>query len=290
MTTSRNGPASAQEVSPGNTETPRHGLPLRVGAVFVGAAAIWLLIVYVNIVLLIDNDSLAVRLMNAALASILGVALVVVARRHLDRRRFDGLGLTTTRKAWIPFVVGVAAFALPSLVGLGIATLAGWVQLSLAVSASDLLASMAVLIVTVFLYEALPEELIFRGYLYRNLSEAAPPWLAALGQAVLFAVFGTALWVLTSGWGVLVERATIFLFMAIVLGFIRIVSASVWTCIGFHWAFQLTAQTLLGPNIEARGPVELFGIVPAFALGVAIVTLMLRRGHSNWTQPEPDSI
>lgn len=286
MRSSRNGPASA-DVSARNTEAPRAGLPLRVGVVFAGAAAIWLLIVYVNVVLLHNDDSLAVRLLNAALASTLGVTLVVVARRHLDHRRFDGLGLTITRKAWIPFAVGVAAFLLPSLAGLGIAILAGWIRLSLAVSPSDLLASVAMLVLTVFLYEALPEELIFRGYLYRNLSAAAPPWLAALGQAILFALFGTALWVLTSGWGVLVERGAIFLFMAIVLGIIRIVSGSVWTCIGFHWAFQLTAQTLLGPNIEARGPVELFGIVTAFVLGTMVVSLMLRR-RANWTRPEVD--
>lgn len=266
---------------------PRVPLPLRIGGVFVGAAAVWLLIVVVDLVLLDGRDSVAARLLNAGLVSLLGVSLVVVARRHLDRRRFPGLGLPVSRAAWKPCAAGVLAFVLPSLAGLSVAVLAGWVELSLAVPAPDLLASVTLLVLTVFLYEALPEELIFRGYLYRNLCTVAPPWLAGLGQAVLFAAFGTALWVFTSGWDVLVGRGAIFFSMAIVLGLLRIVGGSVWTCVGFHWAFQLTAQTLLGPTVDARGPVEVFGVLPAFVLGTVVVSLVLRR-RTNWTRPEAD--
>lgn len=270
-------------------QPPRAGLAIRIGVVYAGAAAIWLLILFVNTEALDGVDSAAVRLLNAATVGILGVSLVVASRRYLDRRRFGGLGLTLTHEAWRSFAVGAAAFVIPCAAGLGIAVVAGWVQISLPVAPAELLLSVAVLLVTVLMYEALPEELIFRGYFYRNLAGVVPPWMAALGQAVLFAVFGTALWVLTHGPEVLVERGTIFLLMGIVLGFIRIASASVWTCIGFHWAFQLTAQTLLGSRIDAHGPVELFGVVPAFALGVSLVAFMLRR-KANWTRSEPDAL
>ncbi len=45
------------------------------------------------------------------------------------------------------------------------------------------------LIVLVFLFEALPEELVFRGYMQGNLEQAIGHWGAVLAQAVLFSVW-----------------------------------------------------------------------------------------------------
>ncbi|AUH40317.1 hypothetical protein CXR04_08720 [Streptomyces sp. CMB-StM0423] len=44
----------------------------------------------------------------------------------------------------------------------------------------------AMLLVLVFLYEALPEELVFRGYLQRNLHTELPAGQAVVVQGVLF--------------------------------------------------------------------------------------------------------
>lgn len=265
----------------------RLGLIPRLALVFTGTSGIWLLIVYLNTTVFAGDTTTGVRLLNAALTCLLAVTLIVASRQQLDHRRLDGLGLALNRDAWTPFAAGLAAFTVPSFLGFTFATLTGQIQLTLLASGADLAASMALLVVTVFFYEALPEELIFRGYLYRNLATVVAPWLAALVQAALFALFGTSLWVLTHGWDVLTERGILFLCVGLVLGVIRVVSGSVWTCIGFHLGFQVTAQTLSEPNVITHGPIELFGIAPSFLLGTALVAVTLRRS-TNWTRSEPD--
>ena len=103
---------------------------------------------------------------------------------------------------------------------------------------------MPLLIVLVFLLEALPEELAFRGYLQTNLGKLLAPWLAVAVQAVLFGSWGVALWLITGG-GIDVAHASMLYVMGAILGAVRIMSGSVWIGIGVHVAFQTTAQLLL---------------------------------------------
>lgn len=265
----------------------RLALPARIAIVFAGATAIWFAVVIINDHVFGSSLTVGVRLFNAFFVGLLAVALVVAARRWLDRRPLAGLALPLSRAAWRPFLAGLVAFAVPSVAGVSIAVAAGWMTITPRAPTGELLGMLALVILTVLVYEAIPEELLFRGYFFRNLVTAIPPWAAALVQAGLFTLFGTALWVVTAGWGVFVERLLIFLFMSLVLGLIRIVSGSVWACVGFHLGFQVIAQTLISDTVAVDGVLELFAMLPSFVLGTAIVALIVRR-RSNWTRIEPD--
>jgi len=65
----------------------------------------------------------------------------------------------------------------------------GWVEIKIHTDLNDLLLSILILLVTVFLIEALPEELIFRGYIYRYLHAIFPHWGTIILQALLFSLF-----------------------------------------------------------------------------------------------------
>lgn len=137
------------------------------------------------------------------------------------------------------------------------------------------------------LYEALPEELVFRGYFYRNLADALPRWLAVLGQAGLFTLFGVAIGAAGS-----IDRVVLFLLFATVLGYLRAVTGSVWTGIGFHLAFQIVAQ-LTSPNHGQFTVTDLltlqgvaFVLLP-FTLGALLVRAACR-GRTGWRHPDPD--
>lgn len=114
------------------------------------------------------------------------------------------------------------------------------------------------------------------------------PWPAVFAQALLFTVFGTGLWVITAGWGVLAERGAIFFGMGILLGVLRVTSGSLWTCVGFHLGFQVIAQTMLGQNVSAQGNIVLVGILPSFLLAAGIVSKVMPR-TVDWKRLEPDS-
>ncbi|MDL5350336.1 type II CAAX endopeptidase family protein [Microbacterium sp. zg-YB36] len=268
----------------------RVGTAWRIALVLVGTGAIWTLMVWVGASVFGGEVTRASRIVNALLIFCLAVPMVVVARRFLDQRPWAGLDLQGRASGWRHFLIGVASFLLPSAIGLSVALLAGWLQITSVVPPIELILAIGFTVLTVLLLEAIPEELIFRGYIYRNLSARMAPIMAVLVQAVLFAIFGTALWVLTAGWGILGERGALFLAIGVVLGILRVNSGSLWNPIGFHLAFQAVAQTLLGhPGIEVSNPgaVTMAGIIPAFVLG-GTLTLALTRRRPNWLTPEPD--
>lgn len=269
----------------------RPGLPLRIAAVTAGAVLLWSALLLANDLLSDEpggQGNLA-HWINAVVIGVIGTALVWAARRYLDRRPWSGLGLTGPRDAWWPFLVGALSWLLPAAVGLGVALALG-ASVTPAVPLTEVVLSLAALTVLVLLYEAVPEELIFRGYLFRNLNTAMAAWLAVFGQAALFTLWGTGLWVLTGGWEVLAERLPLFLGMSVVLGCLRVVTGNVWACVGFHLAFQVAAQGLLNWGLfEVDGLETVMGTVflLPFALGVTVAMLFLR-DTGTWSRRAPD--
>lgn len=268
----------------------RPPLAVRLLAVFAGTIAIWALMSWASSTFGDDELTIPTRFMNAVLVCGLAVPMVIAARRWLDRRPLTGLGLENPRTAWRPFLVGVVAFLLPSALGLSIALATGWVELQPQVPWSTILGWAALLIILVFLFEALPEELIFRGYLQRNLTTVLPPWVAVIGQALLFTVFGTGLWVVSEGWGVLAERGIMFFAVAVVLGLLHIQTGSLWTPIGYHLAFQVVAQSLLSDRVTTDNDdgLMLAAIASSFVLATTVTAFLGQRDDVNWSRPEPE--
>ena len=273
----------------------RPGLVTRVAVVMIATYAIWQVMWWVSVTLF-DPDKMTVasRFVNALVVSVLVVPFVITARRYLDRRPWSGLRLTGFGEGWKPFLVGAVSWLMPAAVGLAVALALGWVEITLLVPATETVAFVVMLVVAVFLFEALPEELIFRGYLYRNLAAAMAPWLAVTTQALLFTIFGTLLWVMAEGWSVLLEQASIFGVMAVVIGCVRVITDNLWSCVGLHLAFQVVAQFLLGTEgdlvtVEGVDVLTLVSFAAAFAFA-AVVASRLTPGEANWRTPEPDPV
>ncbi|MEV2274471.1 CPBP family intramembrane glutamic endopeptidase [Nocardiopsis sp. NPDC049922] len=271
----------------------RPHLLVRIAVVVAAAQLIWQVMAWLDDILFPGEELTTVNhVVNASVVFVLAVPMVWAARRYLDRRPWGGLGLTGAREGWRPFLVGAAAWGLPGGAAIAMCLAMGWSSIGAAVPWTDLVPGVALLAVLVLVFEAVPEELIFRGYLFRNLNTAMPAWLAVLAQAGLFALFGTTLWVLSEGWGVLAGRLPLFLVMGIVLGCVRVVTGNVWACVGFHLVFQTVAQTLL-----SSGDVEIQGVdaltatafLAPFVFGVPTAMLLaLRTGR--WRRREPDPI
>ncbi|HLQ83162.1 MAG TPA: type II CAAX endopeptidase family protein [Pseudogracilibacillus sp.] len=103
-------------------------------------------------------------------------------------------------------------------------------------------------ILVAFLFEALPEELIFRGLIYDVLSHRLHTWTAVLLQTLLFTLGPAVLLLIQSIFGFDVGvNANIFYFVllfffGIVLQLIRVWTGSLWSSIGFHLAFLITQR------------------------------------------------
>ena len=137
--------------------------------------------------------------------------------------------------------LGVLAYAGLILIATGAAVLAGFVRIEFA-PAPEAVQKAGYLLALVLLSEALPEELLFRGWLMQALAARRSPWPAIFGQAGLFTGFA---WVM-GGLGSLQDASFIFCF-GLMLGVVRAATGSVWAPMGVHLAF-ITAQQAALPQ------------------------------------------
>lgn len=251
--------------------------------VLVAASFVWLGIGAVNRTVFGAGYDPLGHATSAVLTSLLIVPTVVLARRYLDRRPMAGLGLPSGGTAWRSFVIGMGCYLLPAAIGLALVLVLGRVEIAVEAPLSEVVALLVGLVALVFLFEALPEELLFRGYVYHNLNTAVPRWGAVGGQAVLFALWGVAI-----GAAPTVGRLVFFAGVALIIGLIRAISGDVWACIGFHLAFQ-TVQQFFGGSLTSGMVVtsspqllqsSVFGLVP-LVLAVAVLQLLVRE-ETDW--------
>lgn len=169
-----------------------------------------------------------------------GAALALACLRRLSGGR--SASRSSGPAALMQSAAGFAAYTIAALVALGVAALIGVVSLSFPQGAPDAFENVAILLILVLLSEALPEELLFRGWLIARLRGLGGPWFAILVQAALFTVFAAAVGAVASA-----NDAGFIAAFGVVLGMLRTVSGTVWVPVGFHLAF-MTAQQSSAPK------------------------------------------
>jgi membrane protease YdiL (CAAX protease family) len=110
------------------------------------------------------------HVVRALLTSARVVSLMCLARRHPDRCSWEGLRLTSVRPGWRWLLFGMAFWLVAEGFELVVTLALGWMRVSFSAPGVGILLLILYLPLLVFFYEALPEELVFRGYFYRNLS------------------------------------------------------------------------------------------------------------------------
>ena len=159
---------------------------LRLAVVFLGAVAIWGVTGLLGRTIFSPDYSLPGHVMRAVMVAAL-VAIMLIAVARWQKQSF---GLIPTRESPKLFGLGALAYAVPFAVGAIVILALGLARFEVAGSAGEIVAHLASVLVLVLIYEAIPEELIFRGYLFSVLRERLATWAAVLVQAALFCAFG----------------------------------------------------------------------------------------------------
>ncbi|CAM3597345.1 CPBP family intramembrane glutamic endopeptidase [Occultella aeris] len=219
-----------------------------------------------------ESRSLAVRVVGGAILSAAVVAIVAVLVRRVDRHDLASFGITRPRDGWRAFTTGFLAWFVPAAAVLAVMALTG-TPLALHGSPAEVVTAVVFVLFAVLVSEAIPEEVVFRGYVTGVLGERLRGWWIIVGQAVLFAGFALALRGYTG-----VADLSMFVAMGIGLGYLRMITGSVWTCIGFHAAFQTVSQLLLAHDVVEFGgstgmAMLALGVVP-FAVGITVVAVL----------------
>lgn len=171
------------------------------------------------------------------------LGLVLLLRRHADRRPWSGIGLTVDRAA-IPYLLfGIVLAAIVTTVAA-----AATVQLGLAdwgpsadttkELAEQGLATTIMIAISTLLVQGFPEELVFRGYMFRNLGGTLSLWATVASSSLIFGsmhVFSNSE-ATTLGERVLYAvAATGF---GLMLAACRTVTGTLWLGIGFHGGYD----------------------------------------------------
>jgi membrane protease YdiL (CAAX protease family) len=228
-------------------------------------------------------------------------------RTRGDLRPLEGLGVLGLRRSLAGFAIGTGIIALPVLLTVLLTNVFGWATVTVDLSASAL-GALAAGIGTVLFFEALPEELVFRGYIYRNLSAGLQRWVASLLTVGLFVLVPLALVPIQRhllGMEISVGGAstitggyviTMILFGTFVQ-YLRVLTGSIWTGVGFHLAFVLINR-ILGPrptnlirfsDIVASGPMQVTALASVILLLVALVAYPRLVGRPvGWRKTDPE--
>lgn len=239
----------------------------RISIILIGSILVWKLALLLSDLIVgsaYTNYSLDRHVVNAVMVFLLAVPLVVLCWKFLDKKSFRELGFELSARSVKNFLVGMCIWLVPGSLGLALCLLTGLVNIELIASFRDVISFVPLLALLVFLYEAFAEELIFRGYIYSNLSEKFKDYQIVFIQALLFTLWGVAIGAAGS-----VDRLVFLFAFSWVQGSLRMVSGNVWVPIGFHLGFQTIAQLFLNESrgfflIENIGNLQLvaFGLLP----------------------------
>ncbi|GAB5526287.1 MAG: hypothetical protein Roseis2KO_41590 [Roseivirga sp.] len=225
-------------------------------ALLIGALAV----VTVNI-FGIEAHSLGIdRWTNQAIQGILLSGIVVTGiwlLRKRDNFTPGDIGHQTRPKAAKKFLLGMALIIVPLSITITMAFITGWGGLKIN-SSGPVLSTMLFAFVLTFLTDALPEELLFRGYIYTNLNRRYSKIKSSLITILLFSCLPVVSMLIQKqllGYEVSIGGAntitpsyiiTLIFFGAFVI-YLRILTRSLWTGVGFHLVFVFMNQ-LMGPS------------------------------------------
>lgn len=157
------------------------------------------------------------------------------------------VGFSSISKSFKFFILGFGLILFPMILTLFMTEFMGWgdVQMN---DANSAWYAILVILLGVFLFEALPEELIFRGYIFTKLNTTYKKWMAAFVTVILFVLLPVLMVPIQQGiFGMDINLngqnqvsgsyLVTMLFFGSFVQYLRIITNSVWTGIGFHLAF-----------------------------------------------------
>jgi membrane protease YdiL (CAAX protease family) len=215
--------------------------------------------------------------------SALGV--VFLLRRHADRRPWSGIGLTLGRTAiphalsGVVLATAVTVVAAGATVQLGVADWGWSADATTKLPEQGWASTIIMIAMSTLLVQGFPEELVFRGYMFRNLGETLPLWATVATSSL---IFGSMHVFSHGGATTLGERGLYAVAMTgfgLMLAACRTVSGALWLGIGFHGGFDAFHGHLTTIHQGAYIPAWL--TVLAVLIGGAAFTIAVRQ----WRAP-----
>jgi uncharacterized protein len=253
--------------------------------------------------LLYDNsivNSYQKQWIHAVIMSLFVIPAIYSLRRFADKKSLDVIGFGNALSAAKYFLLGFIIAAIPSIGSFLIPLAFGWMKIvAVKPNILELLASgMSI----AFLFEALPEEIGTRGYIYATLNERLVSWKASLLTIASFVMIPVIVYLISpliglkgdfngQSSGFPVDAVITMVVFGSINQIFRVSAGNVWACIGLHLGLVFLGR-VFGPQsfkmiqievVDVNAPFNLIGI-SLFILSAAIILFYpkLRGRKWNW--------
>ena len=208
------------------------------------------------------------RLIPLAVAAACTVLFVVptvwAVRRFVDRAPLRDLGFGSLRHTWAPTLTVTGVLAITAVAQFTVALTVGGSTITPGSTGTALLAVVTVLPL-LLLAQAVPEELVFRGYVQNALGRTVAPLSVLLLQSALFA--GSVSLVTGS-----FDNAVNLFLLGVFLGVLRQAGGDLWTVLGARLTLAVPAVLVPALRMGEAGPaadpwpvaVDIAGCVSAY--------------------------
>jgi membrane protease YdiL (CAAX protease family) len=213
------------------------------------------------------------------------LGLVFLLRRHADRRPWFGIGLTLDRTAIPNLLFGVVlatvvtTVAAAATVHLGLADWSWSADTTKDLAEHGLATTIIMIAMSTLLVQGFPEELVFRGYMFRNLGGALPLWATAVSSSLIFG----SMHVFSHGGATTLGEHVLYAVTATGLGLMlaacRTLSGTLWIGIGFHGGYDAFNGRFMTVHQGVFTPALL--IVLAVLIAGSAITIAVRQ----WRAP-----
>jgi uncharacterized protein len=219
----------------------------------------------------------------AITASTLGMVLLL--RRHADRRPWSGIGLILDRTAIPLLLFGIVLAAIVTTVAAAVTVqlgLADWgpsADTTKTLTEQGLATTIIMIAISTLLVQGFPEELVFRGYMFRNLGETLPLWATVASTSLIFGSMHVFSDSEATTLGEHVFYAVVATGFGLMLAVCRTVSNTLWLGIGFHGGYNAFNGRFATVHQGAFIPAWLI------VLGVLIAAAALTIAVRQWRAP-----
>lgn len=218
----------------------------------------------------------------------MGVCFACVAlwMKHVERRPFASAGFSNLRQMLPGLLVGIGIVAIPCLAsayvlrafvdsGAEVESFAGF-------GTTEILLGVLALVTKAFVLQGIPEELLYRGWLF-SLTRSRPIFTVAW-TTVAFAIIHLVSEGGQQNFWERIEYLTLPFAMGLLAGALVLLTGNPWCAAGTHGGMHLINGLLpLVIAFEQNGPVSWF--VPAIMQGVTAIVLLViwwkRRGRES---------
>jgi uncharacterized protein len=231
---------------------------------------------------IVDNGQL---LIQAAIMSIVIIPIIIYLYQQLYKLIGKPEDPVYSLKQGHYLFTGFFLAAGLAVVGLFITSALGWIEIEQWHEPQYWTGALLINMLIAFFYEALPEELALRGFVYDVLRHRFSVWLSVLAQTLLFVAFsiGVSLLQVIVGMSTvesifMIPHMILLFFFGIALALIRVWTGSLWAAIGFHLGYLAMARFFMMPTEYGVPPIVSFQDTLMYGVGASFLTMVIILG------------